>query len=123
MFINQQCDEVKIVPIDFDTHYLVLKIDDRQNASVLTHSLPIGDEYFKPAGTLQMYAATFFELLQGLDEFYRQMDTVDQLTCVVDPLQISTKHDYRIIRLGKESDVLLIENSSPTISCDEQVKQ
>lgn len=101
VFINERCDEVKIVPVDFDTHYLILKVDERKNASVLRHSLPLDNEHFKPMGTLQMYAAAFFELLHSLDEFYRQMDTVDQLTCVVDPQEISTKHDYRIIRLGK----------------------
>lgn len=77
-----------------------MKIDDRLNATILEHSLPETDNYFKPHGTMETYVATFFNLLQRMEGFYEQMDTMDELTCVVDPMQPTTKHDYRIIRLG-----------------------
>lgn len=100
IYVNPKCDEIKIIPTAYDAHYLIMKIDDRLNATILEHSLPETDNYFKPHGTMETYVATFFNLLQRMEGFYEQMDTMDELTCVVDPMQPTTKHDYRIIRLG-----------------------
>lgn len=108
IFINTKCDEIKIIPIDFDLHFLILKLDDRQNASVLAHSLPDTEPYFKPIGTIETHSAIFYHQLQCMEKFYMQMDTIDQLTCVVDPPQVTTKHDYRIIRLGKWKEVFFL---------------
>lgn len=93
-------NQIKIVPIEnYESHYLILKLDEHLNVSVLTYSLPDNDKYFKPFGTIQTYSATFFELLKQTEEFYANMNTIDELTCVVDPEEITTKHNHRVIKL------------------------
>lgn len=86
---------------EYDSHYLVLKLDEHLSVSVLTHSLPENEKYFKPVGTIETHSATFFSLLDQMGEFYAQMNTIDELTYVVDPETITTKHNFRVIRLGQ----------------------
>lgn len=86
---------------DYDSHYLILRLDDNLNVTVLAHSLPENDKYFKPINTIEMHSATFFSLLEQMEPFYAQINTIDELTCVVDPEIISTKHNHRVIKLGK----------------------
>lgn len=35
-----------------------------------------------------------------MEQFYIQMNSIDELTYVVEPVDISTKHNYRVIKLG-----------------------
>lgn len=65
------------------------------------HSLPENEKYFKPVGTIETHSATFFNLLDQMGEFYAQMNTIDELTYVVDPETITTKHNFRVIKLGQ----------------------
>lgn len=100
MFINENCDQIKILPNQhYESHYLILKLESNLNVSVLSHSLPDNDKYFKAFGTIETLSATFFELLKNTEEFYAQMNTIDELTYVVDPEEITTKHNYRIIKM------------------------
>lgn len=102
LFINSTGDQIKIVPInEYDSHYLVLKLDEHLNVSVLMHSLPENEKYFKLVGTIETHSATFFNLLDQMGEFYAQMNTIDELTYVVDPENITTKHNFRVIKLGQ----------------------
>lgn len=102
VFMNSACNQIKIVPVrDLDSHYLILKLDENLNVTVLSHSLPENDKYFKPIGTIETHSATFFSLYEQMDDFYSQMNTIDELTYVVDPEEITTKHNYRVIKLGK----------------------
>lgn len=102
VFINTECDQIKIVPVgDYDTHYLILSLDEHLNVSILEHSLPENEKYFKSIGTIDTYSSAFFNLLQQMEEFYAQMNTIDELTYVVDPEEITTKCNYRVIKLGK----------------------
>lgn len=39
-------------------------------------------------------------------EFYAQMNTIDELTYVVDPEEITTKHNHRVIKLGMIIQIL-----------------
>lgn len=48
-----------------------------------------------------MHSTTFFGLLKQMEQFYAQIDTIDQLTYVVDPEIVTTKHNHRVIKLGK----------------------
>lgn len=112
VFMNSACNQIKIVPVrDLDSHYLILKLDENLNVTVLSHSLPENEKYFKPIGTIETHSATFFSLYEQMDEFYSQMNTIDELTYVVDPEEITTKHNYRVIKLGK------ILKSTPVIGC------
>lgn len=99
VFMSPDWDQIKIVPLSYDSHYLILELDKNLNVSVSTHSLPDNEKYFKPLGTIQTHAATYFELLKQTEEFYAQMNTIDELTCVVDPEEITTKHNHRVIKL------------------------
>lgn len=101
VYISPDCQQIKIVPADdYDAHHLTLQLDDKLNVSVLSHSLPENERYFKPVGTIETHSATFFSLLDQMGEFYAQMNTIDELTYVVDPEEITTKHNYRVIKLG-----------------------
>lgn len=101
VFVNSTCDQIKIVPLrDSDSHYLILKLDEHLNVTILSHSLPENEKYFKSIGTIEMHSATFFSLYEQMDDFYAQMNTIDELTYVVDPEEVTTKHNYRVIKLG-----------------------
>lgn len=52
------------------------------------------------AGNIETYSAIFFSLLDQMEQFYIQMNSIDELTYVVEPVDISTKHNYRVIKLG-----------------------
>lgn len=107
VFINNKCDEIKIVPVNYDTHYLIIKLDEHLKPFVKEHSLPDNDKYFMLSGTIETFSAIFFSLLDQMDAFYIQMNTIDELTFVVDPVEITTKHNYRLIKLGKHQNQLL----------------
>lgn len=100
MFVNATCDQIKIIPINDDSHYLVLRLDENLNVSVLAHSLPENEKYFKPINTIEKHSATFFNLLEQMERFYAEINTIDMLTCVVDPEVVTTKHNHRVIKLG-----------------------
>lgn len=101
MFINSTCDQIKIIPVnDYDSHYLILRLDENLNVTVLTHSLPENEKYFKPINTIEMHSVTFFSLLEQMEKFYAQINAIDELTYVVDPEIVTTKHNHRVIKLG-----------------------
>lgn len=52
------------------------------------------------SGNIETYSAIFFSLLDQMEQFYIQMNSIDELTYVVEPVDISTKHNYRVIKLG-----------------------
>ncbi|XP_031636274.1 E3 ubiquitin-protein ligase FANCL [Contarinia nasturtii] len=101
VFVSPDCQQIKIVPSkDYDfSHYLILQLENDLNVSILEHSLPDNEKYFKPLGTIETYSATFFSLLEQTVEFYRQMEIIDELCYVVDPEEITTKQNYRVIKL------------------------
>lgn len=82
-------------------HYLILKLDEKLNTTVLSHSLPESNKYLKSFGTIETHSATFFSLLDQMEDFYAQINTIDELTYVIDPPEITTKDNYRLIRLGR----------------------
>lgn len=84
---------------NYDSHYLILKLDGNLSVSVLEHSLPDNDKYFKSFGSIETHTAIFYDLLKQTEEFYAQMNTIDELTYVVDPDEITTKHNHRVIKL------------------------
>lgn len=54
-----------------------------------------------PIGTIDLYVTNYFKMLNQIEQFYTQMHFIDELCDVVDPIEYSTKCDYRVIRLGK----------------------
>lgn len=93
---------MKITPkYDGSKHYLILNLNKDGTLTLASHSLPNDDEHFKSVGTsIHSFSMRFFELLDEMEEFYGQMHTIDELCCVVDPMEISTKHNYRVIKLS-----------------------
>lgn len=93
VFINSTCDQIKIIPVnDYDSHYLISRLDENLNVSVLEHSLPENERYFKQVGTIAKQSETFFWLLDQMENFYKQqINTIDELTYVVDPQSSSHK--------------------------------
>lgn len=69
---------------------------------MVDHSLPdINGKLFNFCGNLESYAAKFFEYLDQMEEFYCHMNAMDELCFVVDPVEVSTKCNMRVIKLGK----------------------
>lgn len=100
--MNATCDQIKIIPVnDYDSHHLILQLDENLSVTVLAHSLPESEKFFKPINTIEMHSATFFNLLEQMENFYAQMNTIDELTYVVDPEVVTTKHNHRVIKLGE----------------------
>lgn len=87
--------------MNYDSHFLTLQLDKYLSPAVLEHSLPDNDKYFMQSGNIETYSAIFFSLLDQMEQFYIQMNSIDELTYVVEPVDISTKHNYRVIKLGK----------------------
>lgn len=129
VFVSPDCQQIKIVPAkDYHSHYMILQLDDSLNVTILAHSLPENDKYFKPVGTIGSYSDAFFNLLQQTEEFYAQMNSIDELTYVVDPEEITTKHNYRVIKLGKNFclrifaiHVFLIQSIQNVVSIEDRV--
>lgn len=103
-YLNSDCSQIKITPDDSygNDHFLILTIKEDLTVSVVDHSLPdINGKLFNFCGNLESYAAKFFEYLDQMEEFYCHMNAMDELCFVVDPVEVSTKCNMRVIKLGK----------------------
>lgn len=103
MYLNVNCTQLKITPNDsYDNgHYLLLSIENDLRVTVIEHSLPdIVNKLFNYSGNLESYAAKFFEYLDQMAPFYCHMNVLDELCFVVDPIDVNTKCNSRIIKLG-----------------------
>lgn len=98
--VNADGDRVRIAPVDYDAHFIELQLNGNLEATVALHSLPDIDNLFKPFGTVEFFANTFFNLLDQMGTFYTQMNVIDELCDVVDPIEYSTKCSYRVFKLG-----------------------
>lgn len=102
--MNADCSQIKIIPDETygGDHFLIVSINEDLHVSVLDHSLPdLNGKLFNFIGNLESYASKFFEYLDQMDEFYGNMNTIDELCFVVDPVNVTTKCNYRVIKLGK----------------------
>lgn len=102
VLLSDDCKQIKIVPIDnSDEHYLILEVNDDLSVNVLEHSLPDAEnKLFPVCGNIESYTTIFFNYLEQMEDFYRQMNTIDQLCFIVDPVEITTKCNYRVLKIG-----------------------
>ncbi|XP_037028246.1 uncharacterized protein LOC119068667 isoform X2 [Bradysia coprophila] len=118
------------------THYLTLSITKDLDVIPLEHSLPDQHKWFQSTGTVTSYLNEFTKSLEELDEFYSNLNAIDELCFVVDPLQPSTKNNFRIFKIGlvyfpmrtsqDEDDMpscsicgmFRLDDSIPMITCD-----
>lgn len=101
--MNADCSQLKITPNDLygHEHFLILNIKHDYKVTVDSHSLPdVSGKLFNFAGNIESYAAKFFEYSNQMEEFYRHMNAIDELCFVVDPVDVNTKCNSRIIKLG-----------------------
>lgn len=105
ILINAADSRLKIVHAEYsDLHFVELELNESLEATVCAHSLPDIEYLFKPVGTVDFHTNTFFTLLSQMESFYTQINVIDELCDVVDPVEYSTKCDYRVFRLGKRAD-------------------
>lgn len=72
------------------------------DVAVSEHSLPEKHKWFQSStGSITNYFNEFSRLLEELEEFYSNINTIDELCFVVDPVQPSTKINYRIFKIGE----------------------
>ncbi|XP_037028244.1 E3 ubiquitin-protein ligase FANCL isoform X1 [Bradysia coprophila] len=84
------------------THYLTLSITKDLDVIPLEHSLPDQHKWFQSTGTVTSYLNEFTKSLEELDEFYSNLNAIDELCFVVDPLQPSTKNNFRIFKIDEK---------------------
>lgn len=103
MYLSDDCKRIKIIPADnYDDHYIILAVNIDLSINVAEHSLPDTENNLFPAcGSIESYTAMFFGYLEQMEDFYCQMNTIDQLCYVVDPVEITTKSNYRTIKISK----------------------
>lgn len=86
-----------------ENHFLILKRDEKSvNFKVLEHSLPeIKSEMFKSYGSPESHLFEFKKFLEQFEEFYCNINTIDELCFVVDPVVYSTKCYTRTFKYSK----------------------
>lgn len=100
--INAQMTEIMITQ---NNHYLLVERKEK-NFLVKQHSLPdiqrndICKE-FKEEVSLQALFRIFKHNLQLLERFYADLEEIDLVCYIIDPIKPSTKNTHRQISLGK----------------------
>lgn len=78
-----------------------MDIKNDLNVTIVDHSLPDATgKLFSFSGNIESYVTKFFEYLGQMEEFYCQLNAIDELCFVVDPIEVNTKSNSRIIKLG-----------------------
>uniref|UniRef100_A0A182JMK0 RING-type domain-containing protein n=1 Tax=Anopheles atroparvus TaxID=41427 RepID=A0A182JMK0_ANOAO len=85
-------------------HSLVLHRTTGLQFKVTKHTLPelAVSEVFKRQTTLQRHVQVFVNMLDQLEEFYNNLNTIDELCYVVLPVQIDTKTTYRVFKYNQK---------------------
>lgn len=86
-----------------ENHFLILRRDENSvNFKVLDHSLPeLKSEMFKSYGSPESHLFEFKKYLEQFEEFYCNINTIDELCFVVDPIVYSTKSYTRTFKYSK----------------------
>lgn len=93
-------DDLSAVKFYDQIHYIYLAISENMDVTVSQHSLPDRHRWFPPMGSITSYFNEFIAAVEQLEEFYDNINTIDELCFVVDPIEPSTKSDARIFRIG-----------------------
>lgn len=105
-FFSQETYDISVasdlseVKISDKIHYLILSITSSLDVVKKEDSLP-DKLIWSSTGTITNYLNEFTRLLEQVEEFYSNINTIDELCFVVDPIQPSTKINYRIFKIGK----------------------
>lgn len=102
--INKDLNVIKLTNFEgYEGHYLDLEISKTFEATVQRHSLPdkdsFGNNLFSISGGLENVVGQFRRLLEQFSDFYSHLHTIDELCTVVEPVLVSTKHNWRMIRI------------------------
>ena len=123
IFTNSLYNRVKFTNfIDYEGHFLELEYLDT-HIKVLEHSLPDrsterlefdGDNsensIFTPSNTPNGYLIQFMKLLENFELFYKYIGVIDELCYVVEPTEITTKHNWRIFKLNEKVFIKIVVN-------------
>lgn len=82
------------------THYLTLSITKDLDIVPLEHSLPDQHKWFQATGSVTNYFNEFTKCLEQLEEFYSNINAIDELCFVVEPIHPSTKSSHRVFKIG-----------------------
>uniref|UniRef100_A0A182PQ83 Ubiquitin-like domain-containing protein n=1 Tax=Anopheles epiroticus TaxID=199890 RepID=A0A182PQ83_9DIPT len=85
-------------------HSLSLSRTGEELFKVAKHTLPelAVSELFKRQTTLQRHVQVFLDLIDQLEEFYNNLNTIDELCYVILPASIDTKTVYRIFKYDRK---------------------
>lgn len=121
IFCKKDYTEIKVGNIKTDHHFKA-KLTASSGLSLIESSLPefrinMADEdsnnsIFKSNTTLSSIFDAFLMVLENMQEFYKNLDTIDQLCDVVEPQTITTKTNWRLIKF-QEKVFLKIEIINP----------
>lgn len=97
--------------INNENHFLILRKDEKSvNFKVVEHSLPeIRSEMFKSYGSPESHLFEFKKYLEQFEEFYCNINTIDELCFVVDPVVYSTKSYTRTFKYSKSSYLIFLK--------------
>ncbi|XP_053674128.1 E3 ubiquitin-protein ligase FANCL [Anopheles nili] len=87
-----------------EKHKITLKRTIGHDYRVSQHTLPVlqVSEMFKRQTSLQRHIQTFLDTLEQLDEFYNNLNTIDELCYVILPAKIDTRTTYRIFKYDQK---------------------
>ncbi|KAJ6640314.1 E3 ubiquitin-protein ligase FANCL [Pseudolycoriella hygida] len=93
------------------THFLILSLTNNLEVGIFEHSLPEKQKWFTSStGTLTSFFNEFTRTLDDLEEFYSNLNTIDELCYVLDPVEPSTKCNYRIFKVEQKCYMKLMMN-------------
>uniref|UniRef100_A0A8D8I2P1 E3 ubiquitin-protein ligase FANCL n=1 Tax=Culex pipiens TaxID=7175 RepID=A0A8D8I2P1_CULPI len=104
--INSSLSQLKLSRFKGDDqHFLELARAFETTFSVISHSLPdLGSsvELFMYPAAPEAHTTQFVRVLEQLEEFYSNLNTLDQLCYVVDPTEVDTRLTWRIIKFSQK---------------------
>lgn len=81
-------------------HHIEVRLNKNYEGHIFSHSLPESCNLIKAGRTIDYYFDQFIELVNQLERFYSELNTIDELCDVIDPLDFNTKCCHRVIRIG-----------------------
>ncbi|XP_058121419.1 uncharacterized protein LOC131263267 [Anopheles coustani] len=87
-----------------NTHSLALQRTVEEQFKVINYTLPelAVTEIFKRQTTIHRHVQVFMDMLDQLEEFYNNLNTIDELCYVVLPMRIDTKTTYRVFKYNQK---------------------
>lgn len=109
ILMNKQQNVIRIDGFErYPGHQLNLSIKSNDNIQIISHTIPDcifnnkNNDFFRHTSTIENFLTQFLQILEMLEEFYDNLNTIDELCNVVEPANITLKDNWRIFKLNEK---------------------